>query len=268
MQDSILHKADSLNQGLDSLQFNLPADTLAVADSLKMIISPPLGMEGIIHPWSPGNETWVFIVIGVLFFFLVTGIIQSAGTFIQKFQSFFSKKDSVNLIVNPTTNIAQFQLFITLFTICVFALTAHEFTYQAQYPFRFVDFSLFCGLFLGFYALKHILFEMVGNTFFDHKITKSYKSMYFSLFNIVAILLFPILILFTYQPVSWHQPLIITALSVLGLFYIVLIIKLFQIFYTKPLALFYIFLYLCTLEILPILILIRASEKFIKYISL
>ncbi len=264
MPDSILHKVDSLSQmRLDSLQLtdSLQTDSLAI-DSLKMIITPPSGMEGIIHPSTPGNETWVFIVIGVLFLFLVTGIIQSAGTLAQNFKSFFSRKDPVNLIVNPTVNFAQFQLFITLFTVCVFALTTYEYAFQPQSQFQFVRFAIFCGLFVGYYALKHILFEFVGNTFFDIKITRSYKNMYFSMLNVVAILFFPIVILYTYQPLSWRQPLIFAALGIVCIFYIVLIIKLFQIFYTKPLALFYIFLYLCTLEILPVLILIQAFERF------
>lgn len=266
MPDTLTTNIDSLSRiKQDSLLMldSLRSDSLAVADSLKMALPvPPSGMEGILHPSSPSYESWVFVVLGVLTFFLVTGIIQSAGMLVQNFKSFFSRKDLVNLIVNPTANIAQFQLFITIFTLCVFALLAYEIAYQFPEKFKLATFGIFSLIFLGYYILKHILFEMVGNTFFDRKTTKSYKNMYFGMLNVLAIFLFPVLIFYTYQPESWYQPLIISAIVLVGIFYIILIIKLFQIFYIKLLAFFYIFLYLCTLEILPILILIRACEEF------
>lgn len=268
MPDSILHTIDSTSlMNLDTLQLKdslQRLDSLAVVDSLNNVIaSTPTGMEGVLHPSSPAVESWVFVVMGVLSFFLVTGIIQSAGMFVQNFKSFFSRKDPVNLIINPTANIAQFQLFITIFTICVFALLTYEVNFHTPDKFSLFKFGIFCAIFVGFYILKHVLFEMVGNTFFNSRTTKNYKTMYFSMLNLLAVFLFPILILYTYQPENWQYPLEIATLILIGIFYIVLIIKLFQIFYVKPLALFYIFLYLCTLEILPILILIRVCEKFI-----
>ena len=101
MPDSILHNIDSTSlMNPDTLQMKdslLQLDSLVVVDSLKsVIVTPPTGMDGILHPSSPGVESWVFVVIGVLTFFLVTGIIQSAGIFVQNFKSFFSRKDPVN----------------------------------------------------------------------------------------------------------------------------------------------------------------------------
>lgn len=268
MPDSIQHNIDTISpmktDSLSILDSSNVQDSLAMVDTLKAIVAPiPSGMEGIALPSFPSNENWVFIVIAALFIFLVTGIIQSAGTFVQNFKSFFSRKETVNLIVTPTANIAYFQILITIFTISVFALLSYEAVFVKPYNFNFTTFLLFSGAFALFYIVKHILFEIVGNTFFNRKITRNYKNMYFSLLNVLAIIVFPILILNTYQPVEWENPLKIIGLIFAGLFYIFLIIKIFQIFFTKPIALFYIFLYLCTLEILPILYLIRLSQKFI-----
>lgn len=272
MPDSLLNTVDSLSRlKLDSTLLKdsvLSVDSVSVGDSLTgvAVVPPPVGMEGILHPSYPGNEPWVFVVITILFFFLVTGIIQSAGVFLQNIKSFFSRKSAVEIIAKPTANIAQFQLFITLFSISVFALFVHELRVTFPEKFHFTTFIIAFGLVAGYYIFKHLLFEIVGNTFFDSKVTKNYKNMYFSLMSLVAILIFPILILFTFQPESWQKPLLIAALIVICLGLLILILKLFQIFYTKPLALFYIFLYLCTLEILPLFVLILLSEKFIKSI--
>lgn len=243
----------------DSTVFN---DSLAASDSARnadalSTTNTIVGMDGIPHPSLPATESWTFMVIMILFLFLVAGILQSAESFTRNFKSFFSKKDPVKLIESPTSNSAQYQIFITLFSIIVFAFSTYLYLYKMQGNFDIRGFGVLLLVFVGVYLLKNLLFEVVGNTFFNQHTTRMYKSMYFSMTNVLAILIFPLTILYIYQPVSWQTPLIVAVLVLVGMFYIILIIKLFQIFYTKFLVLFYIFLYLCTLEILPILILIR-----------
>ena len=268
MPDSIQHTIDSVsllkNDStflLDSLQ---RADSLLRADSVSKVLPVPSGFEGMIHPSLPATESWVFIVLVALFLLLVGGIVRSAGEFLQNIKIFFSRKEQVNLMQqSQTVNIVQFQIFITIFSLSVIALTVNEIFFASSDKFKFLTFAQFLGVTAAFYLLKHILFEMVGHTFFNAKVTKVYKNMYFSLLNMLTVVLFPILILYTFQPVSWQYYLSIISVSLVGIFYIFLIIKLFQYFYSKQLDLFYIFLYLCTLEIIPVLILIRAYN-FVK----
>ena len=268
MPDSLLYIIDTTDAVKpDTLLLNdslLRADSLAVADSLNLIIpAPPVRMEGILHLSSPGGESWVFIMIGILSFFLIAGLMQSAGMAVQNLRFFLSRRESMELISGHAPNVAQYRLFSTIFAVCVFALLVYEMAFQVPEKFEFLTFGILCVIFAGYYLLKYTLFEIIGNTFFDGRTTKNYKSMYFGMLNLLAVFLFPILVLYTYQPESWKTSLETVVFILVGVFYIALIIKLFQIFYSKPLALFYIFLYLCTLEILPILILIRVCEKFI-----
>ncbi len=264
MPDSIQNITDTVYQ-LKNNSVNLTdslqkADSLLHADSLTTHAPVFSGFEGILHPSVPSTENWVFIVLVVLFLLMVIGIIRSAGEFLQNIKIFFSKKEPINIIQTETVNFAQFQIIITIFTISVFALTVYEvlFSPVSISVFKFKTFGLLFGITAGYYLLKHITFDMVGNTFFNRKITKTYKKMYFSLLNVLAVVLFPVLILFTYQPQNWQQPLIISMVSLIVVFYIFLIMKIFQIFHSKLLDLFYIFLYLCTLEIIPFLLLFRA----------
>lgn len=277
MPDSITHSLDNLSQlRPDSLN---ALDSLSALDSLNNAITLPLqdstttpavqvinGMEGLIPLSNPGNESWVFILIVALFVFLTSGLALSAGTFSANFKSFFSRKENSNLFVYPTANIFQFHVLIAVFTIAVFALFGYQLAFNMPAKFSFQTYLQFCAAVAGFFLLKNILFDIVGNTFFGQKITRGYKVLYFNLVNALAILIFPITILYSYQPASWQIPLIYTAFSLFVIFHILLIIKLFQNFFTKFIALFYIFLYLCTLEILPILLLVRVSQKFIQIV--
>lgn len=262
MLDSIKHTIDSVSHLKADSAFLIDsihrADSMLRVDSVKIATSVPTGIEGMLLPSTPSTESWVFIVFIVLFLLLVVGIIRSAGEFIQNIKIFFSKKEPVNLIQTETVNFAQFQIIISIFTISVQALVVYEVFFASVSKFDFKTFALLSGITTGYYLLKYILFDMAGYTFFNEKITKTYKKMYFSLMNVLAVVLFPVLILYTYQPQNWQQPLLIITVCLVCIFYIFLIMKLFQIFYSKPLDLFYIFLYLCTLEIIPILVLFRA----------
>lgn len=266
MRDSLIHTIDSIGKlKPDSLMTDslLHADSLKLADTLKTIVPPaPTGMQGIIAPSFPANENWVFVVLVVIFGFLAIGMVQSEGTFFQNFKSYFSKKETVDLLVKPTANIYQFQFLITLFTIAVFALMTYELRYQKSEGFNYIHIGRYIAIFSAYYLAKHLLFEIIGNTFFGIKLTRNYKNLYFSLMNVLALLIFPLLVLYTYQSTEWKEPIAVLSLIIVVLFYIVLIIKIFQIFYSKPLALFYIFLYLCTLEIIPVFALLQAIEDF------
>ena len=263
MKDSIQYTNDSVSRlnvdsvlSMDSL--NQAADSLLHVDSTRVAATLPSGFEGILHPSAPSTESWVFIAIILLFLLLVSGIVRSAGEFFQNIKAFFSKKESVSLLLTPTVNIAQFHIFITLFSISVIALFVYELFFSEVVRFEIKTFVLLFGITAGYYILKHILFDIAGYTFFNRKITKTYKKMYFSLINVLTVALFPVLILYTYQPLSWQESLEIITACLAAIFYMFLIMKLFQIFYSKPLDLFYIILYLCTLEIIPILVLFRA----------
>lgn len=261
MTDSITHTIDTINQlKADSVLLSdsiHQVDSLARLDSIKIAANIPSGFEGIQHPSIPATESWVFIILTALFLLLVFGIVRSAGEFIQSFKTFFSKREPVNFLPSPTVNIVQFQISITVFTISILALTIDEMYFDLSGQFNFWIFALLFGVTAAFYILKHMLFNIVGYTFFNGKITREYKSTYFSLLNGFTVLIFPILVLYTFQSVNWHQTLAIITVCMIVIFYILLIIKIFHIFYSKPLDLFYIFLYLCTLEIIPVLVLFR-----------
>lgn len=262
MQDSIYHTIDSVNHTrVDSAFLSDSihrADSLSLIDSVKMDAPVFSGFEGILHPSSPSSESWVFIILVLLFLLLVIGIIRSAGEFFQNIKIFSQKKEPVNIIQTETVNFAQFQIIITIFTISVFTLTVYEVFFISSSGFHLKTFGLLSGITAGYYLLKRILINMIGYTFFKKKITNIYNKMYFNLMNVLAVVLFPVLVLFTYQPGSWHQPLLISMAGLTGIFYIFLIVKLFQVFYSRILDLFYIFLYLCTLEIIPLLLLFWA----------
>ncbi len=258
MNDSVLNIADSL----------AVSDSTALTDSLTLIseVIADVGLEGLVRPSLSSNEPWVFVVLLLLFLSFTFILIRSGGMFIQQLKTIFSHKKEPDLFLPPVQSSVLYPILINIFSIFVFSLMAHQLLVADTGSFEFTTFAAILGLLGLFLLLKYLLFEIVGRTFFEKKMTGSFIQIYFNLIYLYATALFPLLVLYTYQPGTWQLTIALIALLLLVFTYVVLIVKVFQIFYTKPLALLYIFLYLCTLEILPILALFQTFEKLMMFV--
>ena len=106
----------------------------------------------------------------------------------------------------------------------------------------------------SYFGLKWVFFRFVGYVFGLKDVARSFSTDYFVIVAIFGLLLFPICCCRVYMldvpNLVWY-----ILLSIMGLLVLItLFIKLLQIFYTGISSLFYIFLYLCTSEILPLLV--------------
>ena len=245
--------SDSLAR-VDSLA---KADSLHLADSIKALVHIPTGFLGIPHPSFPQTESWVFIVLVILFFFLVYSSMQSVGLISDTIKTFFQVKERSSIFSKATVNDSRFRFFIIVFAIGVLSFYAYLIFYKTFNPFSIKQYGLFLlatGLFFG---LKSLIFDLIGYVFLNPSSAKMGKDAYFNIVSFWGAVLFPILCLQIYSPekfigITQFLSLIISIAAA-----ILIIIKLFQIFFRKLLASFYILLYLCTLEFLPLIILLK-----------
>ena len=100
----------------------------------------------------------------------------------------------------------------------------------------------------------------MGYVFGLKDVVRAFSTDYFVIVAVLGLLLLPIVCGMIYMPTVpdflWYGVLAIMNLLVL----ITLFIKLLQIFYTGISSLFYIFLYLCTSEILPLLVAAKVAS--------
>ena len=248
-------KVDSLHIK-DSL---IRVDSLHKANQKKIvaITSSSGGHQGKQIPSFPTNESWVF---GAILFFIVLLLLslkKSGGNFTKAIKTLFRKKNSSNTFLGNSVNNFEYKFYFTYFIIGVVSLYVYESLFGGGRTFNVRSFALVFGINLAFYITKILQIEFVGNVFFNKRQIKSFKDDYFNLICLFAVSLFPFLILRTYNYFNWVLPFDLIAIILLLFFYILLFIKIIQIFFSKTLDTFYIFLYLCTLEILPIFILFR-----------
>ena len=243
-----LAKLDSLAR-MDSIK--------AVADTLKAIAQLPKGFIGIPHPSLPQTESWVFIILLVLFFLLVYSVSTSTGIIAETIKSFFQVKERSSIFSKATVTDFRLRLLLVIFSIGVFSLYIYLLVFKPESQFPIKTYGYFLIITAIFLGIKSLLIDVIGYVFLSPSNKKMAKESYFNIVSILGVSLFIMLILQIYIPREYYNITeIISLVMCLGAC-ILVIIKLFQIFFHKIVASFYILLYLCTLEILPLVILYR-----------
>ncbi|MDD4636929.1 MAG: DUF4271 domain-containing protein [Bacteroidales bacterium] len=109
---------------------------------------------------------------------------------------------------------------------------------------------LFILSFALFYTLKFLLFRFIAYIFFDDTRSSKWQNSYLSNIALLGTLFCPILLVSVYSDL--YSNVLLIVLGGLFLFFRILLLqKVFIIFIPKINTLLYLFLYLCTVEILP-----------------
>lgn len=220
--------------------------------------------DGILRNDTFRNENWVFATVLVLFLFLIFAVNRSYGWIIESITNFTRVKTRSSLFSSSTQSEYKARHLLTLFTISVVSLTAYVLIRPFEYKIFISTYSLLFASFFVFVILKNLIFNFLAYTFFDKELFRLAKDQYYFLFALLGITLFPIILVRIYLPEINHHNIIYLALIIASVYPLVLFIKLMQIFSGKFLELFYILLYLCTLEIIPLAFLFRLYNFILK----
>ncbi len=248
--------ADSLAK-IDSLA---RVDSIRAVDSIKSIVPLPTGFVGIPHPSLPQTETWVFVTLFLLFILFVFSLSRSSGFINDTIKNFFQVKERSSIFSKATINETRIRLILVLFSIAVLSLYLYLILYQTPNPFLFSKYAFILLITMLFFGFKSLMFELIGYVFLNPSSFKMAKDSYFNIVAFLGIVLFPLMILQIYIPTLFIKTIIILSLIIGICTFILVIIKLFQIFFHKTEAFFYILLYLCTLEILPLIALYQVYK--------
>ncbi len=116
---------------------------------------------------------------------------------------------------------------------------------------------LMLGLLIGFVVLKYLGFKIVAYTFALQKDVQVYMESYFTIAATMSLLLIPISFGMIYSPPYLGQVVEYIGYIVTFTAFVLVCIKCVQIFFSGYTSIFYIFLYLCALEILPVAVLLK-----------
>ena len=227
-------------------------------------VSEENGLESQASAFKKTRPVWVVFVLLLLCVSLGVIRIFFRSNFQNILHGFYN--DRVFLQVSKEDNLGTSWSYIFLYIIFSFSLGLFISIYQTALgvidnlnPLDFLKASLYVGV---LFVVKILLIRFISQIFEVGKIAREYIAVLYLVYFNSALILIPILIFVTFLPVYYFKFILI--------FYTVIVFGLFVYRFFKTagsllgqlkFSIFYLILYLCTLEIAPILILMKYLTK-------
>jgi hypothetical protein len=131
---------------------------------------------------------------------------------------------------------------------------------STERQFQWVGFIQTMALILGFFLGKKLLYWIMGSLFIGTSDTRELMFNMDNSYRAEGIILFPIVGVITFEPFGNAVFAIAAGIFTLLFFYGILLKRAVSILLKKQVSIFYLFLYLCTLEFLPLLIIYKVAK--------
>jgi hypothetical protein len=208
------------------------------------------------------RDQWIItIIIGLLLYAALLNIVFNKNIK-NVFLSFYSKRALVQASkddaqINFWAFIGLFLLFGLTFGLFLYQLASYKGIYYSMGGFRL--FTSFVLVILLLFAIKFLVLKFVGFIFDIQKQVTEYVSiLYLTYFNIAFVFL-PVTVCFSLLAVQFIPILLVIAIVLIAIIFTWLYLRsTVNIISNFRFHKFYLFVYLCALEICPILILIKA----------
>jgi len=207
------------------------------------------------------RDNWIIGVIITLLLFLAVIRVSYPNEIILMIQGFFNNR--VLSQISKEENLFNSWPFIFLyilfgFTMGLFLCLVSKFTQLGGVTEGFNLYLVFSFSVIALFTLKIVTVRFIGFLFDISRLVREYVSiLYLSYFN-TALVFLPVVFIMAFSPKNLAASFVVFAILILVTIFIFQFLRAgSSIFKTYSLSKFYLFLYLCTLEIGPILILIK-----------
>lgn len=211
------------------------------------------------------NPDWFTILI-ITLIIAFTYLKVSYGKILKQiFRAFLSKNVS-NQIVREENVFVQKAMLILHF---IFGISGALFLFQLNnyFGWNFLGlrsesiFLLFICFILGLSAIKMMALWILGFTFNNNKLREAYSVNIFLINNVLGLTLIPIVIIIAYTPFNITPAAMFLGIGLIILSFLYRLAKGFSLWRSAGrYSVFYFILYLCTLEIAPLLVLYKAVQ--------
>lgn len=213
--------------------------------------------EGVLAPYTIQSDDFITSLLYVTVLIAIVAMAQSRDFIAREFRYFFRPSRRGNDFYTETATEVRFQFFLSFQTCLMLALATFLFathylpgktTATAQHNFIL----LLLGCFIGYFLLKSFLQWIVGWVYFESAENRQWQKAQFFLVAVEGLPLLPIVLLLCYFSMTFIAALVLICI-VLIFIKILTFYRCFDIFFSKNRPRLQIFLYFCTLEIMPML---------------
>ena len=217
--------------------------------------------DGFFIPPKPLDHDWIIVVV-FLAAYLWLIVRNTSRSIVPEMTRFFlfrginesSSRDTGSLFTWQSTvlNFVSFMI-IGLFAYC--AAEWYDLIPAGIPPPVFMVISL-AAVILGVTS-RHFICLAAGNLSDERELFNEYLVNVYSSYRFSAVIIFGVVIMLVYTVILPPEFVITIGVIVLIILYLIRVVRLFLIFMKRNFSLLYLILYLCALEILPVLIIVK-----------
>jgi len=207
------------------------------------------------------HDDWIILII-LLSALLFTTTIKSSESVLQGVTRFFLFRGAHNPVSRDTGGLftleSSLKNLISFLTIGLFGYFAASYYNVIPSATGGIIFWLICVLIIiAAVSLRHMVCMVTGFVSEERELFAEYLISIYQHYRLSALLIFVIIIFISYSTLFSVESCFIAGAIVFGTLYLIRVTGLFIIFINKSISLFYLILYLCALEILPVLISVK-----------
>ena len=219
-------------------------------------------------PAIPFRNDWIIgiIILSIILFSIVHASTKTLFSTIGKF--FLFRKTMKG--ETKTTKLFQWESILlntsSFFIISIFAYFAVSYNGVISgnlSGFKIWLFSM--GIIVTALILRHFICIITGLISNSTEIFNNYINTVYQVYRFAGFFLFIVMILFFYTPLINAKSCFIIGCTVIAILYLIRVLRLFLLFMNNKISIFYLILYLCALEFLPVLISIRYFSGLIQH---
>lgn len=249
---------------LDSISILFEKGTYFDTQSAFHAVGRPIpGMEGELIPYALKND---LLVSGILVFsFLLLCFVLNKGQslILHQLKDFFVERKRGNMFVETESEF-RYQFFLIshaawMLGLVLFILFLQPSGTGSLYP-SWISILVCLLSCASLYAFKFLSYSFVNWVFFTHSQCERWMEVYALVISLQGVVLFPLACALAYFDFDTKTGLIVL-LVVLGISKLLLFCKSFSIFFGKIYGLLANILYFCTLEMIPLLFLLKVISE-------
>jgi hypothetical protein len=212
-------------------------------------------------PLRPLHDDWIILII-LFSAFLFTIIRKSSDTFFQGVERFFlfrgvnnAESRDIGGLFTLESSIKNLVSFLILGLFGYSAAAYYNVIPSATAAILFWLLSVI--IIITAVSVRHLVCIVTGLASGERELFTEYLLGIYQFYRFSALLIFVVIILISYSTIFPLESCFIAGSIVLGTLYLIRVARLFIIFINKNISLFYLILYLCALEILPVVISVK-----------
>jgi Domain of unknown function (DUF4271) len=216
------------------------------------------GEEIAVQPFS--HDWLIFVVMASIFLYSLISAVSRR--FFQDMKRFFLFRGVGDPASRDIQTMFHWQStlinLVSFFNIALFAFCAADYyNLVPEVTPGIIFWFICCVIIIISVTLRHLVCYITGNVSDESEAFNEYTITVYHSYRYVAFLLFILSVMILYTHLFPVKTLFLAGLIITGILYLIRVTRLFMIFLKKSISIFYLILYLCALEFLPVVVLLK-----------